>query len=80
MPALNGAQLHAGYPTPSPSAKKNGVQFNQGYGNVTPSVTIAKKRPEHEHAPSHWPTPPYEENEWASAAAASIFAAGSIYR
>lgn len=74
-PALQGAYL-----TPSPSANRDGVQF--GYSTQTPSkpLNINKQRPD-EHVPSHWPTPPYEENEWASSAAASIFAAGSsIYR
>jgi meiosis induction protein kinase IME2/SME1 len=70
------SQQLGAYLTPSPSAKKNGVQFNAS----TQPLNIVKKRPEQEHAPPHWPTPPYEENEWASSAAASIFAAGTIYR
>ena len=72
-------QQQGAYLTPSPSAKKNGVQFN-GYANITQPLNITKKRPEHEHVPPHWPTPPYEENEWASSAAASIFASGNTYR
>lgn len=69
------------YLTPSPSAKRNGVQFNPSNGHQTQPLNITKQRPEHEHVPPHWPTPPYEENEWAAAAASSIFAAGSsIYR
>ncbi|KIX04058.1 uncharacterized protein Z518_07611 [Rhinocladiella mackenziei CBS 650.93] len=74
-PALQGAYL-----TPSPSAKRNGVQFNSSTGHQAQPLNITKKRAEYEHAPPHWPTPPYEENEWASAAANSIFAAGSMYR
>ncbi len=73
-------QQQGAYPTPSPSAKKNGVQFNGGYPGITHPLNIVKKRPEHEQVPPHWPTPPYEENEWASSAAASIFAAGTTYR
>ncbi|EXJ82614.1 CMGC/RCK/MAK protein kinase [Capronia epimyces CBS 606.96] len=73
--------LQSAYLTPSPSAKRNGVQFNSGSVHQTQPLNITKTRPEHEHAPPHWPTPPYEENEWAAAAANSIFAAGSsIYR
>jgi meiosis induction protein kinase IME2/SME1 len=69
------------YPTPSPSAKRNGVHFGQ---ELTPQssrpLNIAKARSENETINSQWPTPPYEENEWAASAAASIFAAGSSYR
>jgi meiosis induction protein kinase IME2/SME1 len=69
------------YPTPSPSAKRNGVMFGQ---ELTPQssqpLNISKSRAENELVSSQWPTPPYEENEWAAAAAASIFAAGSAYR
>ena len=75
MPANHGAYL-----TPSHSAKKDGVQFNAGYANITQPLNITKQRPDQQHVPPHWPTPPYEENEWASSAAASIFAAGSVYR
>jgi len=73
-PALQGAYL-----TPSPSAKRNGVQFSSTHGNQAQPLNITKKRTEHEHAP-HWPTPPYEDNDWATAAANSIFTAGAIYR
>lgn len=76
----SGSALQGAYLTPSPSAKRNGVQFNPTSGHVAQPLNITKKRAEYEHAPSHWPTPPYEENEWAAAAASSIFAAGSIYR
>ena len=67
------------YPTPSPSAKRNGVLFDQSMmaEPITP-LNISKARPKEEVHP-RWPTPPYEENEWAASAAASIFAAGSIY-
>ena len=68
------------YPTPSPSAKRNGILFSQNLMNepVTP-MNIKKARPKEEVNPT-WPTPPYEENEWAASAAASIFAAGSLYQ
>lgn len=74
-PAMQGPYL-----TPSPSAKRNGVQFNSNNVHQTEPLNIIKKRAEHEHVPPHWPTPPYEENEWASSAADSIFAAGSMSR
>ncbi|MCJ1476503.1 hypothetical protein MMC13_005169 [Lambiella insularis] len=68
------------YPTPSPSAKRNGMLFSQTLMDepATP-LNIAKTRPKEDHS-TLWPTPPYEENEWAASAAASIFAAGSAYR
>ena len=67
------------YPTPSPSAKRNGMLFDQNIMSepVSP-LNVTKHRPK-EAVSSRFPTPPYEENEWAASAAASIFAAGSIY-
>ena len=70
----------AAYPTPSPSAKRNGVLFGQESIARAQPVAIAKPHPNAEHVNSQWPTPPYEENEWGAAAAASIFAAGMVYR
>lgn len=68
------------YPTPSPSAKRNGVLFGQDFSDEpTKPLNIAKTRSADEDAPK-WPTPPYAENEWGSSAAASIYAAGSSYR
>ncbi|KAJ9605476.1 Serine/threonine protein kinase [Cladophialophora chaetospira] len=72
--------LHGAYLTPSPSAKRNGVQFNSNTSTSVQPLNITKKRNEHEHVPPHWPTPPYEENDWASAAANSILATGQMYR
>lgn len=68
------------YPTPSPSARRNGILFDQ---TIMPEpagpLHVGKTRPKDIIA-HRWPTPPYEENEWASAAAASIFAAGSMHQ
>lgn len=68
------------YPTPSPSAKRNGILFNQTLMNepATP-MKIVRSR-ETKEANIMWSTPPYEENEWAANAAASIFAVGSTFR
>lgn len=68
------------YPTPSPSAKRNGVLFGNEPIAPTRPLNIVRHRSENTEVNAQWPTPPYEENEWASAAAASIFAAGSAYR
>ncbi|OCT54218.1 putative serine/threonine-protein kinase [Cladophialophora carrionii] len=72
--------LHGAYLTPSPSAKRDGVHFNSNTTSTVQPLNITKKRSEHDHVPSHWPTPPYEENDWASAAANSILATGQMYR
>lgn len=68
------------YPTPSPSAKGSGVPYNENLlAEPASPLSINRSQPKEDTAPK-WPTPPYEENEWAAAAAASIFAAGSIYQ
>ena len=69
------------YPTPSPSARRNGVLFNQTLMDE-PATPINIVRNKHKESANQvlWPTPPYEESEWAASAAASIFAAGSAYR
>ncbi len=73
MPTLNP------YPTPSPSAKRNGMLFDQNImAEPISPLNVSKSQPKQGVNP-RWPTPPYEENEWATSAAASIFAAGSIY-
>ena len=67
------------YPTPSPSAKRNGMLFDQNLmAEPVSPLNINKQQPK-ETVISRFPTPPYEEHEWASSAAASIFAAGSVY-
>ena len=77
--ASNGA-IPNPYPTPSPSAKRNGILFTHALMDepATP-LNIGRSRPKDDQS-TMWPTPPYEENEWAASAAASIFAASSAYR
>ncbi|KAF0645417.1 hypothetical protein FPSE5266_10231 [Fusarium pseudograminearum] len=60
------------YPTPSPSANGNQVLFADGQA-ITPKPLDLNKRTDQ----YKWPTPPYEESEWAASASASIWAAGS---
>ncbi|KAH9439064.1 hypothetical protein MCOR02_002640 [Pyricularia oryzae] len=66
--AAHNANLNP-YPTPSPSA--NGTRsslatepLNLEKGNTSTPTDYGK-----------WPTPPYEESEWAASASASIWAA-----
>ena len=72
--------IHHPYPTPSPSAKRSGQIYSHALLDepATP-ININRPRKENNHHPG-WPTPPYEENEWAASAAAQILAAGSAYR
>ncbi|KAF7554786.1 hypothetical protein G7Z17_g2684 [Cylindrodendrum hubeiense] len=60
------------YPTPSPSASGNQVLFGEGQEAVTPRPLDLSKKAEGQYK---WPTPPYEESEWAASASASIWAA-----
>ncbi|KAK6081287.1 hypothetical protein SCUP515_02975 [Seiridium cupressi] len=64
------------YPTPSPSANGNQVLFGDSHEVVTPQPLDLKKTVRDPHK---WPTPPYEESEWATSAAASIWAAGNRF-
>lgn len=64
------------YLTPSPSANGNQVVYADGSEALRPKpLDLTKKPPGH----SKWPTPPYEESEWAASASASIWAAGSRF-
>lgn len=62
------------YPTPSPSASGNVCLFGEGQEAVAPKPLDLSNR---KTSAYKWPTPPYEESEWAASAAASIWAAGS---
>ncbi|KAI9886001.1 MAG: hypothetical protein M1823_002223 [Watsoniomyces obsoletus] len=70
------------YPTPSPSGKREGDYFNrrESAAQVSPIAIAKPSGHSSNRVTPKWPTPPYEENEWAAAAAASIYAAGAAYR
>jgi meiosis induction protein kinase IME2/SME1 len=71
----------ASYLTPSPSANRNGVSFGQNdYMTPTKPLEISKTRTTKDEGPSKWPTPPYDDNDWASSVAASLMATQSLYR
>ncbi len=68
------------YPTPSPSARRNGVLFGQDvFDEPRKPLNIGKGPTVDERAPK-WPTPPYEENEWSASATADLYAARSAYK
>ncbi|KAK3946402.1 kinase-like domain-containing protein [Diplogelasinospora grovesii] len=63
------------YPTPSPSASGHAMLFGDSQEAITPKpLDLNKKTSEHK-----WPTPPYDESDWAASASASIWAAGSRF-
>jgi meiosis induction protein kinase IME2/SME1 len=63
------------YPTPSPSANGNQILFNDGQSLTPKPLDLHKKAPNQ----YKWPTPPYEESEWAASASASIWAASNKF-
>jgi len=63
------------YPTPSPSASGHVMLFGDGKEAVTPQPLVFDKQT----ADYKWPTPPYDENDWAASASASIWAAGNRF-
>jgi meiosis induction protein kinase IME2/SME1 len=63
------------YLTPSPS-KDNNIGFGQTDMTPTKSMVITPRRQRDSLNPQ-WPTPPYDDYEWASSAAASILAVHS---
>lgn len=64
------------YPTPSPSANGTVMVFGDGKEAIAPKPLNLHKKHSTENK---WPTPPYEESEWAASASASIWAAGSRF-
>ncbi|CAK7241499.1 MAG: Serine/threonine protein kinase [Sporothrix thermara] len=61
------------YPTPSPSASGHNVLFGDGNEAIAPKpLDLSKKAEDYK-----WPTPPYDENDWAASASASIWAASN---
>ncbi|KAK3672534.1 Serine/threonine protein kinase [Recurvomyces mirabilis] len=71
----------APYLTPSPSKDHNNVSFgSHDYTPTKPVPIPAMKTGKPVNVNPQWPTPPYEENDWAAAAAASIFATQAQFR
>ncbi len=63
------------YPTPSPSASGNVMLFGHGKEAVTPKPLNFNKQTTEDK----WPTPPYDEGDWAASASALIWAAGNRF-
>ena len=64
------------YPTPSPSANGNQISYRDGQEAMAPKPLDLNKKTGNQYK---WPTPPYEEGEWAASASASIWAAGNRF-
>ncbi|KAF3765850.1 hypothetical protein M406DRAFT_38688 [Cryphonectria parasitica EP155] len=64
------------YPTPSPSASGNVCLFGEGQEAIEPKPLDLNNR---KASAYKWPTPPYEESEWAASASASIWAASNRF-
>lgn len=75
----NAARAQMAYLTPASSAHQHGVAYPQA-GYTSKPMDINKPRAPPKDYTSQWPTPPYEESEWAASASASIFAAQNAYR
>ncbi|PHH55797.1 Meiosis induction protein kinase IME2/SME1 [Ceratocystis fimbriata CBS 114723] len=63
------------YPTPSPSASGNIALFADQTSLAPKPLDIKKPL----DTQLKWPTPPYEESEWAASASASIWAASNRF-
>ena len=71
----------ASYLTPSSSANGNSVSFGQSdYTTPSKPMEIPRSCAKNDEAVSKWPTPPYDENDWASSVAASLMATQKLYR
>jgi len=71
----------APYLTPSPSKDNIGASFGSHDHTPTKAMDIPHLRTQKSGALTpQWPTPPYDEGNWAAAAAASIFATQAAYQ
>ncbi|KAK3683647.1 kinase-like domain-containing protein [Podospora appendiculata] len=73
--SVSNVVLASAYPTPSPSANGHAMIYGDSQEAVTPKpLNLNKKTSEYK-----WPTPPYDEGDWAASASASIWAAGNRF-
>lgn len=67
------AKYQTAYLTPSPSKELSGMNFGPGYTSKPIHITPPRQAV-NQILLSEWPTPPYEENEWAKRAARDLAA------
>ncbi|OOF99433.1 hypothetical protein ASPCADRAFT_203194 [Aspergillus carbonarius ITEM 5010] len=71
--------LPSPYPTPSPSAKCDGVSF--GHSETTPCRRLPLPEEQTDaNSNRQWPTPPYEDGEWAKPAPAKFLTGSATCR
>ncbi|PWY89553.1 putative meiosis induction protein kinase [Aspergillus sclerotioniger CBS 115572] len=71
--------LPSPYPTPSPSAKCDGVSF--GHSETTPCRRLPLPEEQADaNSSRQWPTPPYEDGEWAKPAPAKFLTGSATCR
>ncbi|RAK96288.1 serine/threonine-protein kinase [Aspergillus ibericus CBS 121593] len=71
--------LPSPYPTPSPSAKCDGVSF--GHSETTPCRRLPLPEEQTDaNSSRQWPTPPYEDGEWAKPAPAKFLTGSATCR
>lgn len=63
-------------PYPTPLLSDHAVLFGDGNEAITPTPVDLNKV---ENGVYRWPTPPYEESEWAASASASVWAASNRF-
>ncbi|CAK1355898.1 unnamed protein product [Cercospora beticola] len=72
---------NAPYLTPSPSKDQMTVDFVTNDYTPTKPVNIPAARQQEKAVQNpQWPTPPYDDNDWASGVAASIYATQAAFR
>ncbi|PNS19925.1 Sporulation protein kinase pit1 [Sphaceloma murrayae] len=76
----NAAPTSVPYLTPSPSKENNAISFGQLDAVPSSKPVDIKRTPARSNVNPQWPTPPYEENDWAATAAQSIYAAQQTHR
>ncbi|KAL1306826.1 hypothetical protein AAFC00_005482 [Neodothiora populina] len=64
-------KFHVPYLTPSPSKEMSGMNFGHGPIPTSTPIDITPQPVPHD-TPNQWPTPPYEESEWAKRAAQEL--------
>ncbi|PYI07614.1 kinase-like protein [Aspergillus sclerotiicarbonarius CBS 121057] len=75
----NSRPLPSPYPTPSPSAKCDGVSF--GHSETTPCRRLPLPEEQTDaNSSRQWPTPPYEDGEWAKPAPAKFLTGSATCR
>ena len=81
VPNVTSQPAHgAPYLTPSPSKDQMSVNYSDDYTPTKPMDIPPVRQQQKGVVNPQWPTPPYDENDWAAAAAASLYATQQAFR